>query len=154
MALWGALGCLGAVGSDRIAPTAAGSAGGEREIMAHILIAEDDASLRTFLTAALRRAGHDVEAVGDGNDGLDRLQAGRYDLLLADIVMPGLDGIELSRRAKTLCPDIRVMFITGFAAIAMGHDPADGSVAHVLSKPFHLRELVDQVESILAEPAA
>lgn len=120
--------------------------------MAKILIAEDDASMRHFLSMALNRAGHEVEARVDGLDALAALQAPdtAYDLLLADIVMPGMDGIELSQKATALRPALKVMFITGFAAVALGDRNPDHDSARVLSKPFHLKDLVDQVESLLA----
>src|SRR3546814_8114227 len=71
----------------------------ENRVMAQILLAEDDASMREFLAKALRNAGHHVVAVGDGLDAMESLDGFRADLLLADVVMPGLDGIELARRA-------------------------------------------------------
>ena len=117
--------------------------------MARILLAEDDESLRNFLAAALQRSGHEVTAVDDGLAGLAALEAQGYDLLLADVVMPGLDGIELARRAGTDQPEIRIMFITGFAAVAMSARTEAPKGARVLSKPFHLRQLVDQVENFL-----
>jgi two-component system cell cycle response regulator CpdR len=120
--------------------------------MARILIAEDDASMRNFLSLALTRAGHEVDAREDGLDALSALEDGlRFDLLLADIVMPGMDGIELSQKATALAPDLKVMFITGFAAVALdkaGTAPEPG--AKVMSKPFHLKDLVDQIEHLLA----
>ena len=118
-------------------------------IMAQILLAEDDDSMREFLTKALRRAGHDVRPVGDGLDALAQLSEIRFDLLLADVVMPGLDGIELARRATKKQPGIKVMFITGFAAVALRARDQSPKDARVLSKPFHLRDLVDQVDVML-----
>jgi len=118
--------------------------------MARILLAEDDDSMRQFLTMALERAGHDITSVEGGLEALAALEeGGDYDLLLSDIVMPGMDGIELSQLAVKKCPALKVMFITGFAAVAMGkRGPANN--ATVLSKPFHLKDLVDQVENLLA----
>jgi two-component system cell cycle response regulator CpdR len=121
--------------------------------MAKILLAEDDSSMRGFLAAALGKAGHEVEARNDGLDALSALQTsknGDYDLLLADIVMPGMDGIELAQKAAELHPAIKVMFITGFAAVAMGAKTPSRGPARVLSKPFHLKDLVDQVNQLLA----
>lgn len=117
--------------------------------MAHILLAEDDDSMREFLAKALRRAGHDVVPVGDGLDALSQIGDTPFDLLLADVVMPGLDGIELARRAAKQQPGIKVMFITGFAAVALRAREQSPRETRVLSKPFHLRDLVDQVDVML-----
>jgi two-component system, cell cycle response regulator CpdR len=73
-----------------------------------------------------------------------------FELLLTDIVMPEMDGIELARRASELDPDIKIMFITGFAAVALNSDTAAAKNAKVLSKPVHLRELVSEVQKLLA----
>ncbi len=120
--------------------------------MAKILLAEDDDSMRGFLAKALERAGHDVISCADGEEGLEALEVNdaRFDLLLTDIVMPGLDGIELARRAAEIHPDLRIMFITGFAAVALNSNSDTPQDAKVLSKPFHLRELVDEVNRMMA----
>jgi two-component system cell cycle response regulator CpdR len=118
--------------------------------MASILLAEDDESMRRFLAQALERAGHDVTAFGDGAQAYECLRGVRFDLLLSDIVMPGLDGIELAKRAADLDPSLKIMFITGFAAVAL--HPASDAPKHakVLSKPFHLRDIVQEVERMVA----
>jgi two-component system, cell cycle response regulator CpdR len=114
-----------------------------------ILLAEDDDDLRNFLARGLSRAGYDVHAVADGMEAMTAINGeDSYDLLIADIVMPGIDGIELVRRASAEKPKLRVMFITGFAAVAMRARAMPG--ARVLSKPFHLKDLVSQVKEILA----
>src|SRR3546814_6051539 len=71
-------------------------------VMAQILLAEDDASMREFLAKALRNAGHHVVAVGDGLDAMESLDGFRADLLLADVVMPGLDGIRSEEHTSEL----------------------------------------------------
>ena len=118
--------------------------------MAHILLAEDDESLRRFLATALVKAGHDVSDFGDGSDAFECLKGMRFDLLLTDIVMPGLDGIELAKRAAELDPRLKIMFITGFAAVALHPSSNAPKQAKVLSKPFHLREIVQEVERMIA----
>jgi len=122
--------------------------------MANILLAEDDQSLRQFLAKGLQRAGHQVTGCADGLSALEVVESAdglRYDLLLADIVMPGMDGIELARRAGERIPGLRVLFITGFAAVALKAQRGGSSRdTKVLSKPFHLRDLVSEVERILA----
>ena len=107
--------------------------------------------MRAFLTRGLRRAGHAVDAVGDGEAGLERAQKSEYDLLLADVVMPGIDGIELARRVAARQPGIRIMFITGFAAVAMQDDSWPQQRPRVLAKPFHLRHLISEIEALLAQ---
>lgn len=117
--------------------------------MATILVAEDDSAMRSFLKTALTKAGHSVDVKEDGLQALSALSKKSYDLLLADIVMPGMDGVELATRAKDAYPSLKIMFITGFAAVAMGeHNPMAGNTK-VLSKPFHLNDLVTQVNQLL-----
>ena len=117
--------------------------------MARILLAEDDAALRGFLTRALERAGHEVVDCENGDEAIDALEGGPYDLLLTDIVMPGADGIEVARVAATRQPGLRIMFITGFAAVALSAAQASPQ-AKVLSKPVHLRDLVAEVDKMCA----
>lgn len=115
-----------------------------------ILLAEDDDSMRVFLARALARAGHDVVALPNGAEAYERLTSEPFDLLLTDIVMPEMDGIELARRASDLDPDLKIMFITGFAGVALNSEIQGTQDAKVLSKPFHLRDLVGEVERMLA----
>ena len=113
-----------------------------------ILLAEDDESMRLFLARALEKAGYDIVAFDNGADALERLKQEPFTLLLTDIVMPRLDGIELARRASALDPELKIMFITGFAAVTLNNDtqPKD---ARVLSKPFHLKDLVAEIGKLL-----
>lgn len=113
--------------------------------MIRILLAEDDESMRTYLARALERSGYDVVSVGTGMEALPHIESDRFDLLLTDIVMPEMDGIELAQHAAAVAPDMRIMFITGFAAVTLKAGKAVPQ-AKVLSKPFHLRDLVLEVE--------
>ena len=106
--------------------------------------------MRRFLVKALQNAGHDVIAFDNGRSAYDRIREEPFTLLLTDIVMPEMDGIELARRATELDPDLKVMFITGFAAVALNPDSNAPKDAKVLSKPFHLKDLVNEVEKLLA----
>ena len=115
-----------------------------------IILAEDDNDMRRFLVRALTNAGYEVIDFDNGLSAYTRLQEESFTLLLTDIVMPEMDGIELARRATELDPDLKVMFITGFAAVALNPDSNAPANAKVLSKPFHLRDLVTQVERMLA----
>ncbi|WP_066659337.1 MULTISPECIES: cell cycle two-component system response regulator CpdR [unclassified Sphingomonas] len=115
--------------------------------MIRILLAEDDQVMREYLTRALEKSGYAVTAVDRGTAALPLIETERFDLLLSDIVMPEMDGIELAQRAAEIAPDMRIMFITGFAAVTL---KAGKQVpqARVLSKPFHLRDLVLEVDRL------
>ena len=115
-----------------------------------ILLAEDDDSMRGFLERALAKAGYEVIGFENGKDALDRLKQEPFTLLLTDIVMPLMDGIELARRASELDPELKIMFITGFAAVTLNTDLQAPKDARVLSKPFHLKDLVREVDRLLA----
>ena len=119
------------------------------DTMKRILLAEDDNDMRRFLVKALERAGYSVIDFDNGASAYDRLREEPFNLLLTDIVMPEMDGIELARRATEIDPDLKIMFITGFAAVALNPDSQAPKDATVLSKPFHLRDLVTQVEQLI-----
>jgi two-component system cell cycle response regulator CpdR len=113
--------------------------------MIRILLAEDDTIMREYLTRALEKSGYAVSPVDRGTAAIPLLEAESFDLLLTDIVMPEMDGIELAQKAAEMAPDMRVMFITGFAAVTLKAGKSMPQ-AKVLSKPFHLRELVMEVD--------
>ena len=119
--------------------------------MATILYAEDDDAVRHFFEKALEKAGHHVIACADGERALRTLKFadGAFDLLLTDIMMPGMDGVELAKQAEVLSPGIKIMFITGFAAVVK-QDPETAETTRVLSKPVHLRQLVAEVDRLIA----
>ncbi|NKJ41232.1 two-component system cell cycle response regulator CpdR [Novosphingobium sp. SG916] len=120
--------------------------------MIRILLAEDEEAMRTYLARALENAGYSVVAVDRGTAAVPLLERERFDLLLSDIVMPEMDGIELAQRCNEISPSTKVMFITGFAAVTLKAN-REAPQARVLSKPFHLRDLVMEVDRIFANAA-
>ena len=122
----------------------------QSEQNAKILLAEDDNDMRRFLVKALQNAGFEVISYDNGLSAYQRLREEPFRLLLTDIVMPEMDGIELARRAAELDPDIKIMFITGFAAVTLNTDSPAPKDARVLSKPFHLKDLVREIDRLLA----
>ena len=118
--------------------------------MIRILLAEDDEAMRTYLARALEQAGYAVDAVDRGTEALPLLESEEYDLLLSDIVMPEMDGIELAQRCAEVSPQTRVMFITGFAAVTLKAS-REAPRAKMLSKPFHLKDLVLEVERMFED---
>jgi two-component system cell cycle response regulator CpdR len=120
------------------------------DLMIRILLAEDDLAMRTYLARALQNAGYEVSAVDRGTDALALLERESFDLLLSDIVMPEMDGIELAQKCNEVSPDTKVMFITGFAAVTL-RASREAPQARVLSKPFHLRDLVMEVQRVFGQ---
>ncbi|MCB2015728.1 MAG: response regulator [Sphingobium sp.] len=121
--------------------------------MIRILLAEDDEAMRQYLARALEKSGYEVLSVDRGTEAIPLLETQSFDLLLTDIVMPEMDGIELAQHAAKMAPDMRVMFITGFAAVTLKAGKAVPQ-AKVLSKPFHLRDLVLEVDRMFGLDSA
>jgi two-component system cell cycle response regulator CpdR len=120
--------------------------------MAHILVVDDDLAMLSFISTALKRANHNVAAHNNGKDALKALQAGEaYDLLLTDIVMPGMDGIELSKEASALFPNLKVMFISGFSVNPTNARTKINFSGNLMAKPFHLNDLIERIDVILKE---
>jgi two-component system cell cycle response regulator CpdR len=106
--------------------------------------------MRAFLARSLTGVGHEVCSVSDGFEAPPHIEDGEFDLLVTDIVMLGMGGLELARRISVETPDTKVIFITGFAAVSLNNHESQKSDAKVLSKPFHLRTLVDEIDRVLA----
>jgi two-component system, cell cycle response regulator CpdR len=119
--------------------------------MARILVAEDEAAVSAFVRRALEHQGHDVRTVADGLAAVAALAAERYDLLLTDIVMPGLDGIALALKASKDYPAMKILLMTGYAAERQRAHNLAALVHRVLPKPFTLGELVAAVAEELAK---
>lgn len=120
--------------------------------MIRILLAEDEVAMRTYLARALENAGYDVVSVDRGTAAIPWLERESFDLLLSDIVMPEMDGIELAQRCNEISPHTKVMFITGFAAVTLKAS-RDAPQAKILSKPFHLKDLVLEVQRVFGQPS-
>ena len=106
--------------------------------------------MRAYLERALTKAGYEVTSVDRGTEAVPLLENEQFDLLLSDIVMPEMDGIELAQRCAEVSPRTKVMFITGFAAVSL-RASREQPHAKVLSKPFHLRDLVLEVERVFED---
>lgn len=118
--------------------------------MPRILIAEDEEAVREFFVRGLKGRGHEVTAVGDGIEALEQLGRQQFDLLLTDIVMPLMDGIELSLKAAKDFPELRIILMTGYAAERQRAHNLDVLAHEVISKPFSLEQICEAIEKALA----
>lgn len=117
--------------------------------MPRILIAEDDTAVREFVRRALEHGGHQVMTAQDGLDALDILGGGDFDLLITDIVMPGLDGIALALKVAKERPQMAILMMTGYAAERQRAHNLDVLIHRVVAKPFSLREICDAAEAAM-----
>jgi two-component system, cell cycle response regulator CpdR len=117
--------------------------------MARILIAEDNDSVRDYVTRGLQGAGHTVKACADGGAALGVLRAEPFDLLITDIVMPIMDGIALALAASDVCPDMPILMMSGYAQERQRAHNLQDLITDVLSKPFTLAELLAAVTKTL-----
>ncbi|MBD3783536.1 MAG: response regulator transcription factor [Micrococcales bacterium] len=121
--------------------------------MARILLVEDDATVRETVAAYLSRAGHEVDAVGDGLEAVDRFAAVPADLVLLDLMLPGLGGLEVTRRLRSMRRDLPLIMVT---ARGQEHERVQGlqhGADDYVAKPFSLRELELRVRSLLRRTA-
>ncbi|MGL4744178.1 MAG: response regulator transcription factor [Dermatophilaceae bacterium] len=121
--------------------------------MARILLVEDDATVRDAVAAYLTRAGHDVDVVGDGEAAVDRFVAAPADLVLLDLMLPGIGGFEVSRRLRSIRRDLPLIMVT---ARSQEHERVQGlqhGADDYVPKPFSLRELELRVRSVLRRAA-
>lgn len=109
--------------------------------MARILITEDEDSLRSFVARALRLDGHETHEAADGAEGLEKLSEGAFDLLLSDIRMPVMDGIELAHRAHSEFPEMKILLMTGYAEQRERAKSLETIVSEVMIKPFTIADL-------------
>ncbi len=113
----------------------------------NILLVEDEIEVRRLLAEQLRRHGYRVTEAESGERALDSLESVKPDLLITDVVMPGLSGPELARACRIRLPDLRVLYVSGYADTGI-HSLEDG--AAFLSKPFAERVLLARVRRLLA----
>jgi len=114
-----------------------------------ILVADDEVKICALLKKLLEREGYHVETVTDGASALKEMVRQRPHLLISDIQMPGMDGLELSRRARGLDPDLPVVLITGYASMETAVQALREGVSDYITKPFSIAELKIVVGRIL-----
>ena len=122
--------------------------------MARILLAEDDKAVQSFVSRALAHRGHAVTAVDDGLQALETLHEAGFDLLITDIVMPGLDGIALSLKVARDRPNLPILMMTGYSAERQRAHNLEELICRVITKPFSLEQICKAADEVLAEGPA
>ena len=119
-----------------------------------ILLAEDDEGIRVPLVRALQREGHEVEAFATGSDALAAALVAEHDLLVLDVGLPGIDGLELCRRVREHRPAVPIVFLTAQTGEQDAISGLDAGADDYITKPFRLAELMARVRSQLRRTTA
>jgi len=121
-----------------------------------VLLVEDEDAVRLFGARALRNKGYNVFEARSGEAALEILKGGKQpiDLLITDVVMPRMDGPALIREVRAFRPDLKVIFISGYAEEDFRKRLDEGSVIHFLAKPFSLAQLAEKVKEVMHDQAA
>jgi excisionase family DNA binding protein len=129
-------------------PTPRPSTGAARP---RVLVVDDEASIRDLLAKTLALAEYDVDVAPDGRSALERMRLYPYDLLIADLKMPGMDGLTVIREAKRYKTDLPVIIITGFSTEASAIEAVNLGVAGYLTKPFRVPQVLAAAAKALGE---
>ena len=136
---------------ERPASTGLADKPATREGRSRVLVADDESSIRELLAKTLALAEYEVDTAPDGRAALERLRLGHYDLLIADLKMPGMDGLTLIREAKRLKADLPVIIITGFSTESSAIEAVNLGVAGYLTKPFRVPQVLAAAARALGE---
>jgi DNA-binding response OmpR family regulator len=117
--------------------------------MAAILVVEDDKDIAGLVALHLRDSGHDVTVVHDGANGLDEALSGRYELLVLDLMLPNVDGLELCRHVRAKKPDVLILMLTAKSAEIDRVLGLEIGADDYLTKPFSIREVQARVKALL-----
>ena len=118
--------------------------------MARVMLATKNDEMRSYLARTLKRAGHCVTRVADYDAALTILEETEYDLLLTTIDTENADELAFARTAQQIDPEMRVMFITGFSAVAIKRPDEDRTMDGLFGEPVHLRQLPEEVGRLIA----
>lgn len=118
-----------------------------------ILVVDDESSIRDLLSKTLALAEYDVDTASDGRSALERLRLYPYDLLIADLKMPGIDGLSVIREAKRLKSDLPVIIITGYSTETAAIEAVNLGVSGYLTKPFRVPQVLAAAAKAIGEPS-
>jgi excisionase family DNA binding protein len=139
-------------GGSRQAPaTAAAPRPASGTARPRVLVVDDEASIRDLLSKTLALAEYDVDVAPDGRSALERMRMYPYDLLIADLKMPGMDGLTVIREAKRYKADLPVIIITGFSTESSAIEAVNLGVAGYLTKPFRVPQVLAAAAKALGE---
>ena len=116
-----------------------------------VMVIDDEASIRDLLSKTLALAEYDVDVSPDGRSALEQMRLHTYDLLIADLKLPGIDGLTVIREARRYKSDLPVIIITGFSTESMAIEAVNLGVSGYLTKPFRVPEILKAASKALGD---
>jgi DNA-binding NtrC family response regulator len=118
---------------------------------ARILVVDDEDDLRKLLTHFVSGAGYEVTAAEDGEQALEQLRKGAYDLALLDIMMPNMNGIELLKQIRQQSPGTKAIMLTGYTDLKNAMEAREFGARDFISKPFKMEDVLETIKRVLNE---
>ena len=140
-------------GGARNIPAAAAAPPRQAAERPRILVVDDESSIRDLLSKTLALAEYDVDTATDGRSALEQLRLYPYDLMIADLRMPGIDGLSVIREAKRLKSDLPVIIITGYSTETAAIEAVNLGVSGYLTKPFRVPQVLAAAAKAIGEPS-
>ena len=125
-----------------------------RHDQARILVVDDEASIRDLLAKTLALAEYQVDTAADTGAALERVRIAEYDLPIADLKMPGMDGLTLIRQVKRIRTELPIIIITGYSSESSALEAVNLGVAGYLTKPFRVPQVLAAAAKALGGHAA
>ncbi|MBA4313300.1 MAG: hypothetical protein C0417_11800 [Chlorobiaceae bacterium] len=117
----------------------------------HLLIVDDEPDLRTLLSHVLIGAGYDVSEASDGEEAINALKFGGYNLVLLDIQMPNVNGIQVLKYLQEHAPNIKAIMLTGYADLKHAMEAKEFGAKDFIGKPYKIEDILSTVERVLQD---
>jgi DNA-binding response OmpR family regulator len=114
-----------------------------------ILIVDDNPMVLNTLYRGLSIQNHDCVTANNGNEALEALKTERFDIMATDVVMPDIDGFQLTRMAKSLYPEMHVIILTGYASDESREKAIEVDASDFIKKPFTVNDLITRIENVI-----
>jgi excisionase family DNA binding protein len=139
---------------QRTAPLAEGGGAPAGDTRQRVLVVDDEEGIRDLLSRTLALAEYEVETTADGHSALESIRNDGYKLLIADLRMPGMDGLALIREVKQINPHLPIIIITGYSSESAAIEAVNLGVAGYLTKPVGIPQVLAAAAKALGQPAA
>ncbi|RMF61403.1 MAG: sigma-54-dependent Fis family transcriptional regulator [Calditrichaeota bacterium] len=111
-----------------------------------VMVVDDEENIREVLSSYLQSLGYEVETATDGQDALDKYQEGMYDLVISDLLMPSIDGLELLKKIRARDKNVIFLMITGYPSIETAVEAIKKGAYDYITKPFHMDDVKLRIE--------